>query len=89
MSAITSLATRCLWLDHGQVRDVGSPDKVVSSYLASGMIGEEHGYSDLSAEQYRVDVEKWGYADARLFPLGRLRPGDVVEEARAARRRRG
>lgn len=26
----------------------------------------------LSREQYRIDVEKWGYADARVAPRGRL-----------------
>ncbi|MFZ5480023.1 MAG: nucleotidyltransferase family protein [Myxococcota bacterium] len=41
-----------------------------------------------STEQYRVDVERWGYADGRLAPFGRLAPDDLVEGPRAARRRR-
>jgi hypothetical protein len=31
----------------------------------------------LSREQYLVDVEKWGYEDARLFPRGSMTPEDI------------
>lgn len=31
----------------------------------------------LSREQFRVDVEKWGYADARLAPRGRLSHDEI------------
>jgi hypothetical protein len=32
----------------------------------------------LSREQYLVDVEKWGYEDARLFPRGSMTPDDIA-----------
>lgn len=33
----------------------------------------------LSQEQYRADVESWGYRDARLKPLGNLSPEQLEE----------
>jgi hypothetical protein len=33
----------------------------------------------LSREQYLVDVEHWGYRDARLAPGGTMTPGDVAQ----------
>jgi hypothetical protein len=32
----------------------------------------------LSREQYLVDVEKWGYEDARIFPRGSMTPEDIA-----------
>jgi hypothetical protein len=32
----------------------------------------------LSREQYLVDVERWGYEDARLFPRGSMTPEDIA-----------
>ena len=44
----------------------------------------------LSRTQYVVDVEEWGYQDARVLPLGRMTPDEAatfteagLEEARA------
>jgi hypothetical protein len=41
-----------------------------------------------SVEQYRIDVERWGYQDGRLTPFGKLVPNDLVEGQSAARRGR-
>jgi hypothetical protein len=41
----------------------------------------------LSRSQYLVDVDCWGYQDARLAPVGPLAPGQITlwqAEARAA-----
>ena len=32
----------------------------------------------LSREQYLTDVERWGYQDARVFPLGHMSPADTA-----------
>jgi hypothetical protein len=32
----------------------------------------------LSREQYLVDIEQWGYRDARLAPLGNMKPADAA-----------
>src|ERR671936_1781491 len=37
MSAITSLATSCLWLDAGRIRELGRPPDVVAAYLSSDL----------------------------------------------------
>lgn len=33
-----------------------------------------------SGEQYRIDVERWGYLDGRLRPVGTLAPTDLAHE---------
>ena len=40
MAAITSLATRCLWLDAGRVRALGPARETVASYLTEGHVAE-------------------------------------------------
>jgi hypothetical protein len=37
----------------------------------------------LSREQYLIDVERWGYADARERPLGKMSPADIDHWTRA------
>jgi hypothetical protein len=37
----------------------------------------------LSREQYLVDVERWGYADARERPLGPMSPADIAHWTKA------
>jgi hypothetical protein len=37
----------------------------------------------LSREQYLIDVERWGYADAREKPLGRMSHADIAHWTRA------
>ena len=39
MGAVTSLCTRCLWIDHGTVRMDGDPQEVVEAYLSRGGVG--------------------------------------------------
>jgi hypothetical protein len=31
----------------------------------------------VSREQYLTDIERWGYADARLLPHGRMKADDI------------
>jgi hypothetical protein len=33
----------------------------------------------LSREQYSIDIEQWGYSDARLFPLGAMTEGEISQ----------
>jgi len=58
MSAITSLATRCLWLDAGKIRALGPARETVSAYLTEGHVSEQPGFADLSDPQIRVGVPK-------------------------------
>lgn len=37
MSAIEALCNRVIWLDHGEIRQVGTADEVVRSYLRTGL----------------------------------------------------
>jgi lipopolysaccharide transport system ATP-binding protein len=58
MSAITSLATRCVWLDGGRVRSLGAPSEVVSSYLSEGHTSLDPGFADLTDLALRDGVPK-------------------------------
>jgi hypothetical protein len=41
----------------------------------------------LSREQYLVDVEKWGFRDARLEPLGGMTQADIIHWTAAIQRK--
>jgi homopolymeric O-antigen transport system ATP-binding protein len=58
MSAITSLANRCLWLEQGRVRDLGDATRVVAEYLSGDVNGERRGFADLSDPALRQGVPK-------------------------------
>ena len=58
MSAISSLATRCMWLDGGRVRRLGPPGEVVSAYLSEGHTSLEPGFADLTDPKLRHGVPK-------------------------------
>jgi lipopolysaccharide transport system ATP-binding protein len=58
MSAISSLATRCMWLDAGRVRKLGQPGEVVSAYLSEGHAAVEPGYADLTDPKLRHGIPK-------------------------------
>jgi lipopolysaccharide transport system ATP-binding protein len=58
MSAISSLATRCMWLDGGRIRRLGPPAEVVSSYLSEGHSSLEPGFADLTDPKLRHGVPK-------------------------------
>jgi lipopolysaccharide transport system ATP-binding protein len=58
MAAITSLATRCLWLDAGRVRAFGDPTEIVGSYLSEGHLSEQPGFADLRGPTIREGVPK-------------------------------
>jgi lipopolysaccharide transport system ATP-binding protein len=58
MSAISSLATRCMWLDSGRIRELGQPSEVVSSYLSEGHASREPGFADLTDPKLRHGVPK-------------------------------
>jgi homopolymeric O-antigen transport system ATP-binding protein len=74
MSAITSLATQCLWLDGGKVRQLGNPGEVVAAYLGQGHVSEQPGYADLSDPALRHGVPKQTHKDV-LFDSVRLVDG--------------
>lgn len=57
-SAITSLATRCLWLEGGRVRDIGEPHAIIADYLGESIVSDEPGYADLSDPELRRGVPK-------------------------------
>jgi lipopolysaccharide transport system ATP-binding protein len=71
MSAITSLATRCLWLDGGSVRELGPPAETVAAYLREGHASDEPGYADLSDSALRHGVPKQTHKEI-LFDSVRL-----------------
>ena len=75
MSAITSLATRCLWLDNGQVRELGEPGATVGQYLTEGHVSEHPGLADLRDPALRVGVPKVTQKEI-LFESVRLEDGD-------------
>jgi lipopolysaccharide transport system ATP-binding protein len=58
MSAISSLATRCMWLDGGRIRRLGPPGEVVSAYLSEGHTSLEPGFADLTDPKLRHGVPK-------------------------------
>jgi len=58
MGAITSLATRSMWLDDGKIRSLGPPSEVVSSYLSEGRMSLELGFADLTDGRLRHGVPK-------------------------------
>jgi lipopolysaccharide transport system ATP-binding protein len=66
MAAITSLATSCLWLDAGRIREAGSPPSVVASYLSSDLAAGQPGYADLSDPALRVGVSKRTQGELRF-----------------------
>jgi lipopolysaccharide transport system ATP-binding protein len=58
MSAITSLATRCLWLDAGRIHELGLPSEVVPAYLSRGHTADVPGFADLSHPSVRHGITK-------------------------------
>jgi hypothetical protein len=58
MSAITSLADRCLWLDQGKMRELGDPAQIVTDYLAGDAVSARPGFADLSDPKLRHGVPK-------------------------------
>jgi lipopolysaccharide transport system ATP-binding protein len=77
MSAITSLATSCLWLDAGRIRELGDPSTVVSAYLSEGFAGAEPGFADLTDPKLRHGVPKQTLKQV-LFETVRL--ADAADE---------
>jgi lipopolysaccharide transport system ATP-binding protein len=71
MSAITSLAARCIWLDRGKVRGSGPPAEIVPAYLSEGHASVEPGFADLRDPVLREGVPKHTYKDV-LFESVRL-----------------
>jgi lipopolysaccharide transport system ATP-binding protein len=84
MSAITSLADRCLWLDQGRVRELGDPSQIVADYLSGDAVSAQPGFADLSDPKLRVGVPKATSKEV-LFDWVRLvdeegKPSDVFFE---------
>jgi lipopolysaccharide transport system ATP-binding protein len=71
MSAITSLASTCLWLDKGKVRSIGPPAEAVAAYLSEGHGSAEPGYADLRDPALREGTSKTTHS-ALLFESVRL-----------------
>jgi homopolymeric O-antigen transport system ATP-binding protein len=78
MAAITSLATSCLWIDAGRIREQGRPDAVVASYLSSDAAVGQPGYADVADPALRLGVPKRTQGEL-LFDWVRLldRDGEV------------
>jgi lipopolysaccharide transport system ATP-binding protein len=84
MSAITSLADRCLWLDQGRVRELGDPTQIVADYLSGDAVSERPGFADLSDPKLREGIAKKTSKEV-LFDWVRLvddegKPSDVFFE---------
>src|SRR5947209_4574873 len=58
MAAITQLASTCVWLEQGRVREIGETSKIVPDYLGSDMTTGQRGYADLRDPQLRAGVPK-------------------------------
>jgi lipopolysaccharide transport system ATP-binding protein len=58
MSAITSLADRCLWLDGGEVAALGPPGEIVAAYLSRANAAGRPGFALLTDPALRVGVPK-------------------------------
>ncbi len=84
MSAITSLADRCLWLDQGRVRELGDPTRIVADYLSGDAVAGRPGFADLSDPKLREGIAKKTSKQV-LFDWVRLvdaegKPSDVFFE---------
>jgi lipopolysaccharide transport system ATP-binding protein len=77
MAAVTSLATSCLWLDAGRVRELGRPPDVVAAYLSADLAAGQPGYAHLSDPSLRVGVTKRTQGELR-FDWVRLLDRDGV-----------
>jgi lipopolysaccharide transport system ATP-binding protein len=66
MSAVTTLATHCLWLDAGRVRELGDPAHVVASYLGSDANAGKPGFANLSDPELRHGDPKRTHGDVRF-----------------------
>jgi lipopolysaccharide transport system ATP-binding protein len=74
MSAITSLAATCIWLDRGRVRNIGPPAETVAAYLSEGHGSAEPGAADLSDPSLREGGSKVTHRTV-VFESVRLRDG--------------
>jgi lipopolysaccharide transport system ATP-binding protein len=84
MSAVTSLAARCLWLDKGRVRELGETTQIVADYLSGDAVSAQPGFADLSDPKLREGVPKKTSKEV-LFESVRLvddegKPSDVFFE---------
>ena len=75
MSAITSLSSRCLWLDAGRIRTSGVPTDVVSAYLTDEHVATQPGSADLTDPALRHGVPKQTQKEI-LFESARLLDGE-------------
>ena len=75
MSAITSLSSRCLWLDAGRIRTSGLPTDVVSAYLTEEHVSAQPGLADLTDPVLRHGIPKQTHEDI-LFENVRLLDAD-------------
>jgi lipopolysaccharide transport system ATP-binding protein len=77
MAAIRTLTRRAVWLDHGNVMQVGSTPDVVSAYLTS--VGEDLGATivDLTDETHRRGVTKPLARQVRFESVALLGPTGV------------
>ena len=76
MSAVSSLAQRCMWLDRGQVRQIGRPSDVVPAYLSEGHVAAEPGFADLRDPALRHGVPKQIERDVVCTAIRLLDAGD-------------
>jgi lipopolysaccharide transport system ATP-binding protein len=66
VSDVKAIGDRALWLDHGRVRDIGEPDRVISRYLAA-MTEKDSTYLRARA------------VDAPMAGAGPVRAPEIVE----------
>jgi lipopolysaccharide transport system ATP-binding protein len=72
MGAIKTLTKRCVWLDHGQLREFGPTDDVYQSYIQSHSETDDSGAADLSD----LDRGITGLAQDVVFETLELRGAD-------------
>ena len=72
MGAIKTLTKRCVWLDHGQLREFGPTEEVYQSYIQSHSETDDSGAADLSD----LDRGITGLAQDVVFETLELRGAD-------------
>jgi lipopolysaccharide transport system ATP-binding protein len=58
MTAIRSLTSAAMWLDHGRVAGFGATADVIASYLSSATAASANGLADLTADEVRRGAQK-------------------------------
>jgi len=88
LAAVTNLCDRCVWIDKGNVKHIGSADDTVRRYIQAGLEGET-GQVDLPAREQDGYFSRISVVNSEGFPSNTIRvdePFKLVFEYALARR---